>query len=328
LKPKIFITRRIPDQAFLLLKKSFEVEGNPENRAIPSKDIAARLKDKDGLYCFLTDRIDRETIQSGPALKAIANFAVGYNNIDVEAAAARGIIVTNTPDVLTETTADLTWTLIFSVARHVPAGDRFVREKQYVEWDPFGFLGLDVHGAVLGIIGFGRIGQAVAARSSGFGMRILYHDANPSPALFSHKEALRRRMAEGGIRYSPLEDLVRISDIITIHAPLTPETRHIMNRQRLYAMKAESILVNTSRGPLIDEEALIDLLAEKKIFGAGLDVYEHEPRIPEALAALDNVTLLPHVGSATRKTRLAMAMLAAENLVCALTGQDPPNRVV
>jgi len=328
LKPKIFITRKIPDQAFQLLKKSFDVTGNPENRSLASKEIAAHIKDVQGLYCFLSDRIDREIIGSGPALKAIANYAVGYNNIDSEAAAARGIIVTNTPDVLTETTADLAWALMLSVARHVAAGDRFVRKERFVFWDPFGFLGLDIYGVTLGIIGFGRLGQAVAARALGFGMKILYTDPQSPPPLFTHQEAIGKGMVEGNILAAPLDELVRTADIITIHAPLTPETRHLMNRERLYRMKKHGILINTSRGPLIEEEALIDLLKEEKIFGAGLDVYEREPEVPQGLASLDNVTLLPHAGSATRKTRLAMAMLAAKNLIAALTGRTPPNRVI
>lgn len=328
MKKKIFITRKIPREAFFLLKEAFEVEGNPENKSLSAEGITSSLEDKHGLYCFLTDIIDGDMIKAAPGLEAIANFAVGYNNIDIEAAAQRQIIITNTPDVLTETTADLAWALILSVARKVVCGDLFVRRVRYVDWDPFGFLGVDVHGATLGVVGFGHIGQAVAVRALGFNMNILFSDTHSRPEMFDHREKIEAAVKAGLIKHASLKEMAKKADIITIHAPLTSETHHLVNREILCSMKRNAILVNTSRGPLIDEMALIEILKEERIFGAGLDVYEWEPEVPEELTLLKNVTILPHVGSATRKTRLGMALLAAKNLICALSGEDPPNRVV
>jgi glyoxylate reductase len=285
---------------------------------LPREELMAAIGDKDGLLTLLVNRIDREIIDRAEKLKIIANCAVGYDNIDVSYCREKGILVTNTPGVLTEATADLTWALILAVARKIPQADRFTREGHFKGWALDLFLGQEIYGQKLGIIGFGRIGQAVARRALGFGLEIFYYDPN----RLSEKEEKQLQ-----VTYLPLDDLLKTADIITLHASLNPSTYHLINREKLALMKKTAILINVARGPIIDEAALAQALKNGQIWGAGLDVYEWEPEIERTLLSLDNVILLPHIGSATKKTRLEMAMTAVRNLIQGLSGQRPNNLV-
>ena len=274
------------------------------------------IGDKDGLLCLLTDKIDRKFFEAASKLRAIANYAVGFNNIDVTEATKRGIPVTNTPGVLTETTADLAWALLMDVARRVSEGDRYTRAGRFKGWGPMLLMGGDVYGKTLGIIGMGRIGQAVAKRASGFDMTVVYSDVDSLPP---------DREKELNANRTDLETLLRESDFVTIHTPLTKETHHLIGDKQFSLMKPSAYLINTARGPVIDEEALAEALSKKKIAGAGMDVFEHEPKIEPELFNMDNVVLLPHIGSASVETRSRMAVMAAENLVAGLRGEKPPN---
>ena len=278
--------------------------------------LLERIAGQEGLLCTITDRIDAEVLDRAPALKVIANYGVGFEHIDVDAATRRGIPVTNTPGVLTETTADLAFALILATARRVVEGDQRVREGKFQYWAPLLFLGQEVSGKTLGIIGMGRIGQAVARRAAGFGMKLLYHSRTRlSPA---EEQELRAS-------FQPLETLLREADFVTLHVPLTPHTRHLIGSRELELMKHSAYLINTARGPVVDEAALVAALRQGQIRGAGLDVYEKEPELCPGLADLENVVLLPHVGSATVETRTRMALMAAENLLAGLRGDPPPN---
>ncbi|MBI3770829.1 MAG: D-glycerate dehydrogenase [Deltaproteobacteria bacterium] len=277
--------------------------------------LARRLRDVDGLLCLLTDRIDADILARAPRLRAIANRAVGYDNVDLHAAAARGIVVTNTPDVLTETSADLAFALILAAARRVCEGDRLVRAGRWRGWSPDLLLGQDVHGATLGIVGLGRIGAAVARRAQGFGMRVLYHQRRPVPHL------------PAGATKVALGRLLAAADIVTLHVPLTAATRHLIGARELARMRRGAILVNTSRGAIVDEAALARALASGRLAAAGLDVFAREPHVPRALRARANVVLTPHVASATTATRTRMAVVAARNLAAVLAGRRPPNPV-
>lgn len=288
-------------------------EGDPANHALLEK-----VRDKQGILSLLVDTIDRGVIEAAPELKIIANCAVGYDNIDIHYAREKGILVTNTPGVLTETTADLTWALILSVARRIPQADVFTRAKMYKGWELDLYLGREVTGKCLGIIGMGRIGKAVALRARAFRMKVVYND---------HQKLSEEEEAKYKASFLPLEELLRISDVVTLHTSLTPQTEHLISAERLLLMKKEAILVNVARGPIVDERALAEALEEKSIWAAGLDVYEREPEIEERLLALDNVVLLPHIGSATFETRIRMATMAAKNLVQGLTGQKPDNLI-
>lgn len=316
-KIKIFVTRKIPQPGLDMLKEHYEVIVNPHNRVLSKDELLDGVRTADGLLCLLTDDITTEVMDVNPNLKIISNYAVGYNNIDVEAATKRGIQVTNTPGVLTDTTADLAWALIMAVGRRVVEGDVFTREDRFEGWDPMLLLGTDITGKTLGIIGMGRIGQAVARRAMGFDMRILYHDMAPVPVAEEEYQA----------EFVALDELLRQSDFVTIHAPLTDETRHMIGRRELNVMKTTAYLVNTARGPLVDEEALVEALRDGIIAGAGLDVYEDEPKLAPGLAELSNTVLLPHLGSATLETRTKMAEMAAANLLAALEGKRPPHIV-
>ena len=315
-KPKLFITRYIPEEAIKRLEEVFEVEIFPENRAITHEELKEKVKDIDALICLLTDNIDREIIEAAPNLKCISVYAVGYNNVDVESATEHNIVVCNTPGVLTETTADLAWALIMSCARRIVEADRFVREGKFQGWEPMLMLGNDIFGKTLGIIGMGRIGRAVAHRALGFDMKVIYYDPQVNPESLSSDYVS-----------VDLTTLCQNSDFISIHTPLTPETRHLIGEKEFNLMKSTAILINTARGPIIDEQALISALKENKIAGAGLDVYENEPVIPEELIKLSNVILLPHIGSASYETRTKMALLAAENAIAVIEGKNPPARV-
>jgi len=318
MKPEILVTRRLPDGAMALLEKNFHVACNPNDRVLSRQELLRSVRGKAGLLPLLTDRINAEVMDSaGPRLKIIANYAVGYNNIDVGVATERKIAVTNTPGVLTDTTADLTMALLLAVARRIVEGDLYTRAGKYVGWDPLLLVGADVHHKTLGLFGLGRIGFAVAKRATGFDMRIMYHEpkrANPDVERAVNAE------------YVDKETLLRASDFISIHVPLTPETRHLIGPYELSLMKPTALVINTARGEVIDEEALVRALQEKRIAGAGLDVFEREPKIHLALRKMDNVVILPHIGSASIETRTQMGVMAAENLIAALIHKKvPPN---
>jgi glyoxylate reductase len=282
------------------------VDRNDSDQLTPDQ-LKARISDKEGVVCLLTDAMTAEVMDAAPRLKVIANVAVGYNNIDVPAAHARGIVVSNTPEVLTEATADLTWALIMDITRRVSEGDRMIRRGAWKGWALDFMLGNELTGKTLGIIGYGRIGQAVAARAVPFGLRVIHADVQAVPG-------------SGAI---PVDRLLATSDIVSIHCPLTPETRHMINQAALARMKRSAYLINTSRGPVVDEAALVWALKNGIISGAALDVYEEEPSVNPGLLTLENVVLAPHLGSATTETRTAMADLAVRNAIAVLTGQSP-----
>jgi glyoxylate reductase len=315
-EPAVLLTRELVAEAMRALDGRCELDlysGPPE--AIPRAELLKRAKDKDGLLTILTERVDDELLDAaGPRLKIVANHAVGFDNIDVPACTGRGVLVTNTPDVLTEATADLAWSLILATVRRVAEGDRFLRARTPWIWGPQMMLGHDLYGKTLGIVGCGRIGRAVARRGLGFGMRVVYTDAARLP------EAVE---SDVRVEWRELQDLLSESDVVSVHVPLTPQTRHMFSAEAFGAMKPTAVLVNTARGPIVDEAALAEALGTGEIFAAGLDVYEHEPEVPEALLGLENITLLPHLGSATIETRTAMGLLAVENLLAGLAGERP-----
>lgn len=313
MKPKLFLTRMIPQPGIDLLKEVFEISCNHEDRALSRQELIAGVQDADALLCLLTDSIDREVMDAAPRLKVISNYAVGYNNIDVAYATQKGIRVCNTPGVLTETTADLTWALILAAARRIPESDSYTRKGLFRGWEPLLMLGQDVFGKTLGILGMGRIGQAVSRRALGFGMKIIYYspETDPSTLDFPAEKV-------------DFATMLQQSDILSLHAPLTDETRHMIGKAELKMMKSSAILINTARGPLVDEMALIDALRDGQIFAAGLDVYEQEPDFSMAMLELRNLVLLPHIGSASIETRTRMAIMAARNAIAVIQGQEPP----
>jgi glyoxylate reductase len=315
---RVFVTRPAFDEAVELLNRNTKLTLNNEDRVLSKTELIGHLRDAEGVLSLLTDIIDREVLEAAPRLKVVANFAVGYNNIDLEAATRLGIVVTNTPGVLTETTADFAWALLMAVARRVVEADRFVREKKFKVWGPKMFLGHDIFGKTLGIVGLGRIGQAVARRAAGFSMKIVFHDSQPVG-----KDTVK----ELGAQEASLEEVCRISDFISVHVPLLPETKHLFNDRTFAWMKPGCIIVNTSRGPVIEEMSLVRALTNGRIAGAGLDVYEQEPDIVPDLLKMDNVVLAPHIASASYETRAKMCMMAAESLVATLKGERPRNLV-
>ncbi len=317
---KIFITRRIPQAGIDLLKnKGYEVEVFDKNRPIKPKELIRKIKDIDGLICLLTDKIGADIIAyAGPRLKIIANYAVGYDNLDVKAINARNIMVTNTPGVLTETVAEHTFALMMSLARRIVEADKFIRAGKFKGWEPMLFLGSDLTAKTLGIIGLGRIGTRVAYHAvKGFDMRVIYTDPN-------RNENFER---EYGAKFSNLDDLLKESDFVSIHVPLLESTRHLINESKLKLMKSSAYLINTSRGAVIEEKALIKALRERWIKGAALDVFEFEPQILKGLLKLENVIMTPHIASATEETRSKMAIMAATNVIEALEGKIPSNLV-
>ena len=316
MQPTVFITQPVFAPAVEKLSAHCRVTRNTEDRPPTREELFAGLADCQGVLAQLTDRMDREAMDHAPHLRVISNIAVGYDNIDVPAATERGILVTNTPGILTETTADFAFALLLAAARRMVEADQFARSGQWKQWKLDLLLGADVHHATLGIVGFGRIGQAVARRARGFEMRVLY--ASPRRAAPDVEQEL-------AARHVPLETLLRESDFVSLHAPLKPETRHLIAAAQLALMKPAAILVNTARGPIVDEAALVAALREGRIQAAGLDVFEREPELHPDLPGLPNVVLAPHVGSGSRQTRLRMAELAAENLLAALSGKTPPN---
>lgn len=317
MEPRILVTQLVPQPALDLLREVGRVEVDPDpDRILTKGELIKALKRNDFLFCLLTNTIDGEVLEANPNLTIVANMAVGYNNIDVPAATARKIPVTNTPGVLTETTADLTWTLLMAVARRVVEADNYTRARRFKAWGPMLMLGTDIHGKTLGIVGMGRIGEAVARRARGFGMRTLY---------FNRHRVDAARETELGAEYADLKTLLHSADFVCIHTPYTTETHHLVGENLLALMKPSAYLINTSRGPVVDEKALVRALRDRKIAGAGLDVYENEPEIEPELLAMPNTVLLPHIGSASLETRTKMAVTAAENIVAATRGQRPPN---
>ena len=316
--PRIFISRKIPEAGIKKLREfTNDFSVFPYDRPITEKELIENIGDVEGLLCLLTDPITRRVIDAGRRLKIIANYAVGYENIDVEHANKRGILVTNTPGVLTDATAELAWALLFACARRIVEADRFTREKRFNGWCPTLFLGTEFKGKTLGIIGVGRIGTAFALKGKGFGMRILYFDHHKNEVLENEIGAMMVKM----------EELLKKSDFILLHIPLTEKTYHLIGEREFALMKPSAYLINTSRGAVIDEKMLIQVLKKGRIRGAGLDVYENEPRMPEELIELPNVVLLPHIGSATYEARNKMAETAVENLIAGLTGRTPPNLI-
>jgi glyoxylate reductase len=309
----ILISRGLSLEALTILPKDVAVDLNGHEQALSPKDLLARLRGKQGLICQITDLIDDEVL-STPGLQVVSNVAVGYNNIDVAAAKRRGVVVTNTPDVLTETTADFAWALLMAAARRVVEADRYARSGQWKAWKWDLLWGADVHGKTLGIIGFGRIGRAVARRALGFGMRVLYYDAVRTSA---------ENEREVNATYVDKDTLLRESDFVSLHVLLSAETRHLVDERALRSMKKTAILVNAARGPIVDEAALARALSERWIAGAGLDVFEEEPTIHPALLSLDNVVMAPHIASASYDTRVAMSTLAVKNCLAVLEGKAP-----
>jgi len=318
LDANVYVTRAIPQPGIdLLVEACARVGVNPHDRVLARDELLVAVRGRDAVLCLLTDTIDAAVLDAAAGCKVFANCAVGYNNIDVAAATARRIAVTNTPGVLTDATADLTWALLFAAARRIPEGDRYTRAGRFTGWSPMLLLGADISGRTLGIIGAGRIGTAVALRSRGFRMRVLYFDQVQNEAL---------EQAVGAQRVD-LDTLLRESDFVSVHVSLDATTRHLIGARELAAMKPTAILLNTSRGPVVDEAALVAALRERRIAGAGLDVFEDEPRLAPGLAELDNAVIPPHLGSATIGTRTRMATLAATNLLAVLRGETPPNLV-
>ena len=318
MKPRIYVTRMLPQAGLDLLAEEYDVEVNPHDRVATREELLAGIRGKDALLALLTDTVDAGVMDAEPRLKVIANYAVGFNNIDVAAATERGIPVTNTPGVLTETTADLAFTLLMACARRVVEADGFMRAGKYEGWGPMLFLGRDVHGKTLGLVGFGRIGQAMAQRGLGFGMKILYHDAQRAS-----EELEKAYRAE----YRELPDLLRESDFVSLHVPLMESTHHLISDAQFELMKTTGILINTSRGPVVDEKALVRALKAGLISGAGLDVFEREPQFEPGLEKLANVVMVPHIASASVETRTKMATMAAENACAVMRGEMPPNIV-
>jgi glyoxylate reductase len=319
-RPKVFVARRIPEAGLSVVTAATEATVWPDELPPPRDELLRSVAGCDGVLTLLTDRVDDEFLDAaGPQLKVVSNYAVGFDNVDVPACTARGIPVGNTPGVLTETTADLAFALMMAAARRLPEGDRYVRAGKWKTWGPMLLLGPDVHGATIGIVGFGRIGQAVARRAAGFGMKILYHDVHQAdPAV----------EAEHSATFLPLEKLLAQADFVSLHVNLTPETRGLINTEKLGWMKPTAVLVNTSRGPVVDGAALATALRDGQIFAAGLDVTDPEPiATDDPLLSLDNCLVVPHIASASHATRSKMAEMAAANLLAGLRGERLPTPV-
>ena len=319
MKPKVFVTREIPERGLSKIKEFFEVDLWTDEAPPPKRVILEKVRDVDALVSLLTDPIDAEIFDAAPKLRIVSQYAVGYDNIDVREATKRGIYVTNTPGVLTETVADFTFALMLAVARRVVEADEYVRGGKWkVAWHPLMMLGSDVYGRTLGIVGMGRIGSAVARRAKGFGMRILYYDS-------VRREDLEKEL---GVEFVSLDKLLEESDYVSLHVPLTPETYHMIGEEQLRKMKSTAFLINTARGKVVDQKALYKALKEGWIAGAGLDVFEQEPIPPDdPLLQLENVVFAPHAASASYETRSKMAEMVADNLIAFLRGEVPPNLV-
>lgn len=314
---KVYVTREVDREALELLKSQFEVIINEKGRNLTKDELTEEIVDADAVLCMLSDKIDSEVMDKAKNVKIFANYAVGFNNIDVNEASKRSIVVTNTPDVLTDATADLAWALLFSSARRVVESDRFTREGKFKEWIPTLMLGQEITGKTLGVLGAGRIGKAFAKKSIGFNMKVIYHNRKRDLDLEKELNAA----------WVDKETLLKESDFLSIHVPLTEDTKHIIGEKELKLMKKTSILINTARGPVIDEKALVEALKSGEIWAAGLDVYENEPKLEEGLEKLNNVVILPHIGSATVDTRKNMALMAAKNIIEVLNGRKAINPV-
>lgn len=319
MRPRVYVSRKIPDQAMAILRQVTDVTSwDRENLVVPRDVLLRAVAGVDGILSLLTDRIDAELLDAAPRLRVVSNFAVGFDNIDVPAATKRGIVVTNTPEVLTETVADFALCLILAAARRLVEADNYARAGKWKTWEPMLLAGQDIYRATLGLVGLGRIGSAVARRAKGFEMRVLYYDV-------VRREDLERSL---GIEFCAFEEVLRTADVISVHVPLMESTRHLIGREQFQLMKKTAVFVNTSRGPIVDQKALTEALQNRQIFAAGIDVFEQEPVPPsDPLLTLDNVVVAPHIASASVPTRIRMATLAAENLVAVLQGKTPPNPV-
>jgi glyoxylate reductase len=317
--PRIYITRPLPDAVMRLVDGIVEYRlWDREDAPVPRETLLREIVDVEGIICLITEKMDADVIDRARRCRVISQVAVGYDNIDVAAATRRGILVTNTPGVLTETTADMAWAILLATARRVVEGDKFTRSGRWKTWEIMAFTGQDVYGATLGIIGLGRIGAAIARRARGFAMSILYHNRRRAEAL----------EADLGARYVELDDLLHQSDFVVVSCALTPETQHLIGERQLGLMKPTAILVNIARGPIVDQRALYRALVDRKIWAAGLDVFEVEPvPMDEPLLKLDNVVMPPHLGSGSINTRIKMATMAVENCLAGVTGRMPPNAV-
>lgn len=318
MKKRVYITRQIPQIGVDLLKEKYHVDVYSKNRPISRERLLQEVRDCDALVSLLSDRIDEDVLKRGEKLKIVANYAVGYNNIDIAAAKRQGIMVSNTPGVLTNATAELAFALLITLTRKIIQADRFTRDGNFIGWDPLLFLGDELKGKTLGIIGMGRIGQDLAMKCTAFGMNVIY---------YNRKSVDHETEKHLSATYFPVERLLQESDAISIHTPLTDETYHFINEEILAQMKTGSYLINTSRGEVIDEKALVNALKAGKIKGAGLDVYEFEPEISNELIGMNNVVLLPHIGSATKETRSKMSEMVAKNVIDALEDKKPDNLV-
>jgi gluconate 2-dehydrogenase len=316
MKPRILVTREVFDETLEYLAQHCEVDSNQQDSPLSPDALAQRLAGRDGVMCCLTDRIDAMLLDVCPQLKAVANIAVGYNNIDLAACTARGIMATNTPGVLDDSTADLAWALMLATARRITEVESCIRAGQWTGWRLKQWLGVDVHHATLGIIGMGRIGQTIARRATGFDMKVIYNNRKRL------SQDIERRL---NASYASKDELLAQADFVVLQVPYSPETHHLIGAAELRKMKPSAILINSTRGGVVDDAALIDALSNGALRGAGLDVFENEPRLNPAFLQLKNVVLTPHIGSSTEATRRAMAMTAAKNLVAALTGGNPPN---
>lgn len=318
-KPKVYITRDLPERGLKKIKEHFDAEVWPEYAPPPKKVIVDKVATVDALVSLLSDKIDPEVFKAAPKLKIVSQLAVGFDNIDIAEATRRGIYVTNTPEVLTDTTADFAWALLMAIARRVAEADKYVRTGKWkVGWHPAMLSGRDIYGATIGIIGAGRIGYAVAKRAKGFDMRVLFYDVIPRPEMEK----------DFGAKKVDLDTLLRESDFVSVHVPLMKETHHLVNAQKLSLMKKTAYLINNSRGPVVDEKALYEALRKEQIAGAGLDVFEQEPTpVDNPLLKLDNVVVAPHISSASLETRAKMSEMVAENLVAFFEGKRPPNLV-
>ncbi len=322
-RAKILVTQKVPDPAYPLLEAIGDVEANMEEGIIWSyEELLRHGAGHEYIYCLLTDNIDARFLEAcvvgTPRLKMVANMAVGFNNIDVDAATRLGIAVSNTPGVLSDTTADLAFALLMATARRIPEAERYLRAGKYKGWGPLLFCGAEVHGSTLGLIGVGRIGKIMAKRASGFDMKVIYYDVyrlSPEEETTYH------------LTYMPMDDVLRQADFVSVHTPYMPSTHHLIGEREFHTMKPSGILINTARGPIVDENALARALQDKTIAAAGVDVFENEPAVEPDLLAMENVVLLPHIASASLKTRTLMATMASDNIVAHYHGQRPPNIV-
>ncbi len=312
---KVYVTRMIDEEAIDLLKKKYKVDINSKDRDLTKNELLNIAAHYDAVLTMLSNKIDKEVIDNAENVKIFADYSVGYNNFDVDHAKEKGIYLTNTPDVLTNATADLAFSLLLAVARRIVESDAYVSAGRFKEWKPKLLLGKELYGKTIGIVGFGRIGKAVAQRANGFGLNIIYYNRT------------RKEDKELNSKYVDFDTLLKESDFISIHTPLNEETHHLFGKREFELMKDDAVLINTSRGPVIDEEELIKVLKTGKLFGVGLDVYENEPIVPKELINLENVITLPHIGSATNEARKAMAIIAVNNIIQALEGDIPENLI-